>query len=293
MAEALERVLDARAELGEGPGWDAERKRLLWVNIPRGEVHAYSPESGKDEVLVSAGGPVGAAVSTKSGGLVLAMQDGFYRWEPGEAKPRRIAAVEADQPDNRFNDGKCDAAGRFWAGTMSTKGKAGAGAFYCLEPDGSVRKVFDGVSISNGIGWSPDNRVMYYIDSPTLEVVAFDFDLAAGALSNRRTAVRIPDGEGVPDGMCVDAEGMIWVAQWGGYKVSRWNPQTGEKLGEISVPEPQSSACAFGGEGLDELYITSARGGVDEGLLSQYPHAGGLYRIKPGVKGLPAFSFGN
>ena len=202
---------------------------------------------------------------------------------------------EADKPENRFNDGKCDCSGRFWAGTMSKKLDSGygdsgpAGSVYCLEPDLRISRKIENVTISNGLGWSPDNGTLYYIDSPTKTVAAYDFDRRNGGISRKRVVVELPDGfVGMPDGMCVDAEGMLWIALWGGAGVTRWDPATGGLLQKLAVPALNVTSCVFGGTKLDELFITTARLGTD---TQAYPLAGGLFRVKPGVTGLPPFAF--
>jgi sugar lactone lactonase YvrE len=151
--------------------------------------------------------------------------------------------------------------------------------------------MLDNISVSNGMGWSPDNRIMYFTDSFTLQVFAFDYDLLTGSISNRRTVVKLSDGEGTPDGLTVDEEGMLWVAQWRGWKLCRWNPHTGERLLSIPMPAERVSSCTFGGDNWDELYITTARVSQSEEVLTQYPYAGGVFRMKPGIKGLPTCSF--
>lgn len=288
----VELVLDARATLGEGPCWDERSGLLYWVDIAGKRVHAYNPVSGTNR-SVQLDQMVGAAVVREAGGLVLAMERGFYTldWESEELAA--VADPEPGKTGNRFNDGKCDAAGRFWAGTMDKQEKSPTGALYCLEPDAhrTVRKAVEHVTVSNGLGWSPDGRTMYYTDSMTKRVVAYDFDLATGTLANCRTAVTIPADGGFPDGMTVDAEGMLWIAQWGGWQVSRWSPHTGELLTAIPVPVERASSCAFGGPDLDELYITTARIGATEEELAKQPHAGSLFRVKPGVSGLPTYRY--
>ncbi|MCP1310124.1 SMP-30/gluconolactonase/LRE family protein [Paenibacillus tyrfis] len=287
-----ELILDGKAALGEGPVWDHRSGRLLWVDIEGMRIHHYDPVQGTDR-SIQLDQRVGAAVPRAEGdGLVLALEHGFHLLDPATERLTKIADPEAGLLENRFNDGKCDEAGRFWAGTMNRMSSGPTGALYCLETDGSLRKAIDGVVCSNGLGWSPDGRTMYYIDSPTKQVVAYDYEPAAGAISNRRTVVTIPEGEGVPDGMAVDREGMLWVAQWGGWRVSCWNPQTGERLGFVRVPAAQTTSCAFGGPDWDELYITTARTGLSEEQLAQQPHAGGLFRVKTGVKGRPACFYG-
>jgi sugar lactone lactonase YvrE len=235
---------------------------------------------------------IGTVVPRKSGGMALAMEKGFYFLNDDNGETTLITNPESNIPENRFNDGKCDPAGRFWAGTMSMNGERATGSLYCLNTDLSVTKKLEGVSISNGIVWSPEKDEMYYIDTPTREIWAFDYDMSTAVISNKRVIATIPEDEGFPDGMTIDSEGMIWVAHWEGWKVSRWNPGTGTKLGEVELPAARVTSCAFGGEKLDDLYITTARTGLKEEEINNQPHAGGLFYVKTGVKGLPAYQFG-
>lgn len=290
MAEA-KLVLDAKAVLGEGPSWDERSGLLLWVDIEGMKLHTYNPETA-ETTTASFDKRIGAAVPMRSGGVLMAMEDGFYTYDPTSGKLRFRCNPEGRKPNTRFNDGKCDAAGRFWAGTMSLRDVPEQGALYCLEPDFTIRTVIENVTCSNGIAWSPDNRSMYYIDSPTRRVMAYDYDLATGAIANPRVAIEINEGAAVPDGMTCDAEGMIWVALWDGYGIRRWNPHTGELLEKIDVPAAQSSSCVFGGNGLNDLYITSARTGISEADLARQPLAGGLFVHRTQVKGLPTYAFG-
>jgi sugar lactone lactonase YvrE len=294
MAEQLLKaavVWDAKAELGEGPCWDERERRLYWVNIMGKTLNTYDPATGEKRAY-DVGQLIGAAVPRQSGGWILAMEHGFYSFDPVTGELAFIGNPEGRKPDTRFNDGKCDAAGRFWAGTMSKTGVKEQGALYCLETDGSIRTVLENVSTSNGIAWSPDNRTMYYIDSPTKKVMAYDYDLSSGAVGNPRTVIEVTDEGAVPDGMSCDAEGNLWVALWGGAKVRCWNPATGELLRTVEVPALQSSSCTFGGKDGDELYITSARTGLSEEQLRVWPLSGGLFVVKAGVKGQPTYAYG-
>ncbi|QGQ98059.1 SMP-30/gluconolactonase/LRE family protein [Paenibacillus psychroresistens] len=290
MSESLKLVVDVKATLGEGPCWDAAAQVFYWVDIEQMKLHIHDPKEQSNR-FIQFTQRVGAAVPRASGGFILAMENGFYSLDLETEMVTAIVDPEEGITWNRFNDGKCDAAGRFWAGTMSTNGQLEQGALYCLDTDLSCRKVLENVSISNGIAWSPDNQIMYFIDSTTYEVVAFDFVLAEGTISNKRVVVRIPDGGGLPDGMTSDAEGMLWVAQWDGWQVSKWNPHTGELLEIVRVPVAKTSSCSFGGEALDTLYITTASVDIGpEGDPTQ-PLAGSVFAIKTNVTGAPTYSF--
>jgi sugar lactone lactonase YvrE len=290
VAQNVELVVDAKATLGEGPIWDAQDGALLWVDIVNHLVHVTDTKTGADRTI-SVGQMVGAIVPRKSGGLMMALENGFASLDLKTGQVTPICDPESHLPNNRFNDGKCDPAGRFWAGTMSKHEDGPSGSLYRLDTNLQANHMFDGVTVSNGLAWSPDHRTMYYIDTPTKFVVAFDYDKASGAIANRREVVRIPDGEGMPDGMTIDADGNLWVAHWGGWCVSHWNPATGKLLGKLAVPAAQVTSCCFGGPELDTLYITSARIGISEDELSKQPLAGGLFRTRPGVRGTPTEAF--
>ena len=286
-----ETIIDARANLGEGPIWDAQKQLFYWVNIMDSEVSIYDPSTRVNRII-DVGQYVGTVVPRASGGLMLAVQQGFASLDVETETVTIIHDPEPDQPDHRFNDGKCDPAGRFWAGSMSLSERAPVGTLYCMDTDHSVRKMVENVTISNGLVWSLDNTTMYYIDTPTGTVDAFDYDLATGDIANRRPVITIPEGQGYPDGMTMDAEGMLWVAHWGGARVTRWDPQSGALLDTVHVPAPCVTACAFGGPKLDQLYITSARKGCDEAMLAKYPLSGNVFLAEVGVAGLGAFAFG-
>lgn len=289
MNSEVQLLVDAHALVGEGPIWDEEKGVLYWVDIMSSMVYEYNPVTGENRGY-NVGQHVGTVVPRAAGGLMLAVYDGFAAFDPATQQVTLIADPEADIPDNRFNDGKCDPAGRFWAGTMAYNEQLTQGSLYRLDPDFSVHKMLGDVGIANGIVWSLDNTTMYYIDSAANTVRAFDYDLATGVISNGRVVIRT-DGMGLPDGMAIDAEGMLWVAHFGGSCVRRWNPHTGQVIGTIQLPASQITACAFGGPDLATLYITSAAIGLDEQALTREPHAGGLFVADPGVKGVPTFKF--
>lgn len=286
---SAELVLDAHADVGEGPVWDAWSETLVWVDIMANELHRYNPTSGRDEIT-DVGQPVGCVALRRSGGVVLALRDGFAALDAEAGEPRLLAPVEAARPQHRMNDGKCDSEGRFWAGTMGMKAEPGVGSLYRLESDWSVAKVMGGVSISNGLGWSPDDRTMYYTDTPTRTIQAFDYEPDSGRFGNRRSFVTITDGPGKPDGLAVDAEGFVWTALWPGWAVHRYSP-AGDLDLVVSLPVAQVANCAFGGRELDDLYITTAANGLSAADIAVQPHAGGIFVFRAGVPGLPVHEF--
>lgn len=234
----------------------------------------------------------GAIALTTGGQLLAALQHGFAKIDLELGDIRMLADPEAHLSDNRFNDGKCDPAGRFWAGTMQLNGNKGAGSLYVLHPDLTVSLKISGLSVSNGLAWSPDQSTFYFIDTPTQQVAAYDYDLESGNISNKRIAVSIPPELGKPDGMTIDAEGMLWVALWDGWGVTQWNPETGALLQQYRLPVARVTSCTFGGKDLQDLYITTAKTGLSAEALANQPLAGAVFVIKnTGVKGLPANLF--
>jgi sugar lactone lactonase YvrE len=282
-------VVNLADEIGEGPTWDSGSQSLLWVDILAKAVHRYSPASG-NVWSRQFGQQVGAVVRRSRGGLLLALEDGFWIIEDDQRAAQRFAAVEADNPTTRMNDGKCDRAGRFWAGTMAHDASPLAGALYRLDPDGSVVRALRDITISNGIDWSPDNRTMYYIDSATHRVDAFDYDINTGEAANRRTAFAIPREAGLPDGMAIDEEGLLWIAMYEGWCVRRYRP-TGELDRIVKLPVSHVTSCAFGGEDLGDLFVTTGRSGLTAQELTDQNEAGALFRVRPAVRGLPSAAF--
>jgi len=285
----MECVLDAKAGLGEGPVWDPVAACLYFVDITAGLVHRYDPETRSSRALPVCT-MVGAVALSVAGDLLLAVRDGFIRPDPATGLTRKIADVEADRPDQRMNDGKCDPCGRFWAGTMAIDERPGAGALYRLDADGRVHTMLEHVTISNGIDWSDDGRLMYYVDTPTGSIDVFDFDVSDGSIGNRRSVARVEAGAGWPDGLTLDAEGYLWVALWSGGAIRRYSPD-GVLDRVVPVPVSHPTSCAFGGADFGDLYITTASCALTPEARLQQPLAGGLFRCRPGVCGRPAHRF--
>lgn len=285
-------VLDSQSALGEGPHWDHQQNILYWVDIIGEKLHMYDPEKGGNQT-VQFDQFIGAVVPERPGQLMLAMQHGLYRYNISQDCLTKVCDPEEDKKNNRFNDGKCDSKGRFWAGTMDLDGTEDCGSLYRLDTDGRITKVLSPVSISNGIAWSPDKKFMYFIDTPTNKVSTYNYEESTGNISYLGTGAEIPVELGSPDGMTIDEDGMIWVAHWGGAMISRWNPYNGNLLDTIQVPAKNVTSCTFGGENLDELFITTARHGLSEDDLATYPQSGGLFKVKVGIKGLPANYYGS
>ncbi|XP_072017372.1 regucalcin-like [Amphiura filiformis] len=291
--EVLKSTSRGSGALLEGPHWDPVTQTLLYVEIYSGKVHRYTPATDSVET-VDVGEFVGAVVPTKSGKTIIAGRRhyAFLDWKTGALN--RIAEIDADKPDNRFNDGKCDPMGRFWAGTMGPEDKPAQvrpkqGSLFCLHSDRTVTKHVENIDIANGMAWSPDRKTMYYIDSLAFGVDAFDYNKTTGALSNRRQVIAIPhEEEGFPDGMTIDEEGMLWVACFSKSRVNRYNPVTGDKLQMLTFPATNITSCCFGGPNYDILFVTSS----SFQLTSDQPLAGSIFAVKDlGVKGLPSNTY--
>ena len=278
----VELVLDARALLAESPVWDAEAGSLRWVDILGRRVHALDVATGQDESFATPS-PGGAIALRTAGGLVLALEDGF--WLERDGRLERLTGVEEHDHTLLMNDGKCDRNGRFWAGTVAYDEREGAGTLYRLDPDGSVTPMVGSLTMSNGIAWNRDDTLMYFIDSETRRIDVFDYDASRGQIAGRRPFAVLPDGSGVPDGMTIDAEDCLWVAVWGASSVLRYRPN-GTVAEEVRLPVSQVTSCAFGGTGLAELFITSARVDLSPAALHDEPLAGGIFRCRPRVNGL-------
>ncbi len=288
--DTIKLAIDSKSELGEGAIWNYRTGELVWINIEGKILNFYNPKTGNNKEMFT-GQRIGTAVPTETGQVLIALQNGIYMLNPKTGSKKRIANPESNLPGNRFNDGKCDPAGRFWAGTMSLKMEKDAGTLYQFDPDSSIHKMVTKVTISNGIVWSADKTKMYYIDTPTQKVVQYDYNNATGEITNKKVAVEIKKEIGSPDGMTIDTDGNLWVALWGGAAVGCWNPESGKLLRKIEVPAKNVTSCAFGDEDLGTLYITTARTGTSNEELLKYPNAGGVFKIRTGTKGVNAFFF--
>jgi sugar lactone lactonase YvrE len=282
---------NAKATLGEGPAWDAKTQTLYWVDVLEKRIYAGS------KLFLQLDDFVGCLAPRKEGGLVIAQRFGFWTFEP-DADPSSssgrlvtLASPKGEPSNNRFNDGKCDPRGRFVAGTMDHNEQEASGSLYSLSPEGRVKKILKEVRISNGIAWSPDAKTMYFIDTPTREVKAFDYDIETGQIANPRVIIHFEDTFGWPDGMTSDMDGNLWIAMWGGARITQWKPD-GTLLEQFGVAALNVTSCAFGGPDMNELFITTARVGMDAAALTKYPQAGGIFRMQTEATGMPTFEFG-
>ena len=277
-------LYDVKATLGEGPAWDEKTQTLYWVDILGKRIYAGG------EVLTELDDYIGCLAPTKNGHLIVGKRASFVDFDPATSQ-QTVLVTLPESATNRMNDGKCDPAGRLIAGTMDMNETDPTGSVYSYDGK-SNRVLFRDVTISNGMAWSADHKTFYYIDTPTCEVRAYDYDVKTGEIANRRKAFDVPKSLGWADGMTSDTEGNLWIAMWGGAQVTRWNPNTGQLLEQIPVPALQSSCPVFGGKNRNELYVTSARKGMSESDLNKYPLSGGLFKVETKYEGMPTFEFG-
>jgi len=281
-------VVSSNAFLGEGPHWNEEQQYLEWVDILEPSVHVSRPEKGQDTSF-NVSEIIGAIVPRRRGGHVAVTQLGYRAVDLATGKMSTLATPD-DMEGCRFNDGKCDPKGRFWAGTLALDASPNKGALYCLEPNGKLRKVMPNLHISNGLGWNADASKMYLVDSGKREIYEFDYDLASGTLSNQRIFAKLNEDEGSPDGMAVDVEGGVWCAIWDGWKIIRFDSDgIIDRIIELPVPRPTS--CAFGGKDLKTLYVTSAKIRLSSEMLAEAPLSGAIFAIDVEVSGVPVSCF--
>lgn len=283
---------EIQSQLGEGAFWNHQTQELFWVDIEGKKLHIYNPSSKLNKTLVMPS-RIGTVVPKDQDNAVVALEDGIYLVNTETSEITLFSDVESDKPYNRFNDGKCDPKGRFWVGSMSYDTKTKSAALYMLNPTGTIEKKQDSVTISNGIVWTKDKKIMYYIDTPLKNIRAFDYNNETGEISNERVAVVIADSLGFPDGMTIDENDNLWVGLWNGNGVGHFNPKSGKLIQKIQVPAQNVTSCAFGGKNLDTLFITTANLGMTEENIPLYPKAGSVFKYVPGVKGVKSSFFGN
>jgi sugar lactone lactonase YvrE len=279
-----ELIFDAQATLGEGPAYDSKTQTLYWVDILQKRIYR-----GKN-TLAELDQTIGCLAPSAHGNLILGMHRAIASLDIDSKQVTIFTSIDSEPAANRINDGKCDPAGRFVFGTMDMNEKETSGSLYSFDGR-NITRLLDNIHISNGLAWSPDHKTFYYIDTPTREARAFDYDLATGQIAEPRVVIRVPNSFGWPDGMTSDTQGNLWIACWGGAQVTRWNPNTGQLLDQIPVPALQTSCCVFGGADMNELYITSARVGMSEADLKKYPLSGGLFKVITNVEGMKTFEF--
>lgn len=280
-------VADVHAVLGEGPVWVARESALYWLDIKGRKIFRVDDQGRLTEWPTPM--RIGSIAPRRSGGFIAGTDEGIAIVDPASDLFEIVAKPEEELAENRFNDGKVDRRGRFWAGTMDDREKAATGTLYCVDSDLSVTAVDRNYRVTNGPAFSPSGSVMYHNDSARQITYAFDMD-SAGDPSNRRTFLQFGDRDGYPDGMTVDSEGCLWIAFWDGWCLRRYSPE-GEWIETVKLPVQRPTSCAFGGRDLDRLYISSASVGLDEQALKMQPNAGGLFMITPGVQGIAEVPF--
>jgi sugar lactone lactonase YvrE len=284
----VEVAIGSQALLGECPRWDAATERLLWVDIEAHTLHLFDPARGDDRSILL-DNRLGAAAPTRAGDVLVALADRLAMIDLADECVRTLVEIPHG-PELRLNDGVCDPAGRFWVGSMALDYAPGAGALYRYSVDGGLDRMIEDVTLSNGLGWSPDGGTMYYIDSMAYRVDAFDFDVATGAISERRPLIVIERGAGIPDGLAVDDEGGIWMALWGRAAIRRYGPD-GELDRVLAIPAHNVTACCFGGADGRSLYVTTASVDLSEEKRRELPSAGNVFVTEVGVSGPPAQPF--
>ena len=277
--------------LGEGAFWNHKTKELYWVDIEGKQLHIYNPETKQNKTFTTPS-RIGTVVPHTETEAVIALEDGIYKIDLNTGATKLLSDVEHTVKENRFNDGKCDPSGNLWVGSMYYAQSAPKANLYKIDANGHSEKMLDSITISNGIVWTSDAKTMYYIDTPRANIRAFDFDKNTNTITNERVAVNVPTTLGYPDGMAIDEENMLWVGLWNGNAVVRFNPITGELISKIEVPAHNVTSCAFGGDNLETLYITTASLDMTDEEKKKYPLAGSVFKVKPGVKGVKSTFFG-
>ena len=283
----IESIVSSQNKLGEGPLWSVREQALYWVDIRQKRIERFQPSSNLHQVF-QFDIAVTALGFRARGGFIAATAQGVAFLQLPSTTLDIVAQPEADKPHNRFNDGAVDPGGRFWCGSMydgPETDEPTEGRLYRLDVGKSVHLMQTGMTICNGLGWSPDFKTMYFTDTLRRSIYAYDFDVSSGAIGARRVFVDSSAETGFPDGMAVDSDGCVWSARWGGWKVTRYD-QTGKVEREISLPVECPSSCAFGGAGLNELFITSAWDGLTDDQRRRQPLAGNLFRLMTDIQGL-------
>lgn len=290
MTQKLRCVLEARAELGEGPRWHSDEQRLYWVDIACNELHRLDPATGRDECRIF-DDPVGCFAFVDGGGLILAMKNGFALLRDFHGKPEPFGQqILAGQPELRFNDGRTDPQGRFWAGSVNTAKSARNAALFRLDGDGSIRQVEGGMLTCNGAAFSPDGKRFFHADTPSHAVRVYDFDEESGTIANGQIFHQFPLGGGRPDGASTDAEGCYWTALFDGGRVARLSPD-GEIWAEIALPAPRPTMICFGGSDYRTAYVTTARTGLSAEALERDPLSGSIFSFEVDVPGIAETAF--
>lgn len=288
----IQQIGASLSTLGEGPVYDEKSNSILWIDIVNALIIEHDVKK-YTERKIETGSMIGSFAIMEDGNFIAALQEGIAIINRTTGDKKIIASPEVNIPSNRFNDGKCSPDGRFWAGSMSLNETDPSGSLYSIDKDFKAEKLEGGLTISNGLCWSLNKKYFYFIDTPTLQVVRYDY--ANGNISNKKTVITIDAAkDGYPDGMTIDADGNLWIAHWGGWQVACWNPTTGEKMTAIQLPVSQVTSICFGGEDFSDMFISSARRGLTSEQLESEPLAGATFRVShSGFRGLPFYRFKN
>jgi sugar lactone lactonase YvrE len=284
MKSIIIKSIPSQCFLGEGPLWIAKLGCFFWVDIEKGNLHRYHLASEQLEIRHFPH-RLAVVLEGQNEKLILGLDRRLVRYDWETEEIEELCAVEEDLTLNRFNDGKVDPQGRIWIGTLSTLFTKGAGSLYRIRTDLSTELQLNNLTISNGMAWTANGQTFYFIDTPTKKIQEFAFDSETGDIEFRRIAVEIPEGLGFPDGMCIDQEGMLWVAHYAGSGVYCWDPNTGELLEKIQLPVPHVTSCCFGGENLELMLITTAQENLSADDLNKYPQSGDVFLVRLHVRG--------
>ncbi len=286
-----ELVYPISSTLGEGAFWNYKTNELLWIDIEQQQLHVFNPSTNTNKTIQMPA-KIGTVVPSEDGNTaIVALSDGIYKVNMITHELTLLSDIESTTIENRFNDGKCDPNGNLWVGSMHLKQEKPNAKLYKVAHNGSATAMVDQVTISNGIVWTKEGTTMYYIDTPTGVIKGYDFDLGNSSISNERVVVTVDPKHGFPDGMAIDENDNLWVGMWNGNSVAQFNPRTGQLLSKIKVPAHNVTSCAFGGENLETLYITTASIDMNSEERNTYTNAGAIFKVKPGVKGVNSAFF--
>lgn len=288
MERKVELFIEADHLLGEGPVWDDRSQTLYWTDIERGEIHSCCVESG-ERARYRLGGKVTSIALCRSGSLLVTKKDTIVLYDPAAGREKTIVHKVFPQ-EVRFNDGKCDPCGRFYTDSMDTTERTASGALFVLDQTGEFREAASGFVIGNGMAWNQEKTYLYLADSPRKTVYRFDYCAQTGCVRNRKAVIRIPDGTGVPDGMCIDNEGMLWIAHYYGARITRWDPVQGKLLETVPVPAANVTSCCFGGREMKTLYITTSNRNLPE-IPAADRHDGSIFKLETEIRGCETVLF--
>lgn len=282
---SISTLYPAQCVLGESPLWHKKRQCYLWVDIEGKSLYELHPKTKRFKKRTFSS-RVSVVLENERNGVVLGTQEGIIEFDFKRHSSRLLTGIESNITTNRTNDAACDYIGRIWIGTMDIGCADAAGSLYCIDTRLQVKKILSGITIPNGLAWSSDNETMYFVDTTARVIKAYSFDSITGAIADERIVIRIPPSMGMPDGMAMDEDGMLWIALYGGFGIGRWDPSSGTLIQTIPLPVPNVTNCCFAGHDLDQLLVTTARENLSKDELEKYPQSGDVFLIKNiGVNG--------